>query len=740
MDCGARVTNKCGEGYQCQTSDDCQPQHTCVEYLFPVEGRFCAIVGSLRRPKPEYLSSINLGLQLKNVGKHNFQPEAFKSSLGDIIGMPQEAIRFLALTDEIGPYPGDPETSRARGLAEYRSSAFDYISGINASLVIFTERWELRLILERVENVLHMREVDGLPCFAGQASAALDQGTPTCSNITLLGPLDVLDQSIHTGVAGSNFLQKLNAKGMPVTSLSFISQQLPLISTTDQGPDIFYRPERLEFSQSIDYSSNTDEKGAAFWWAGELFPQSPAVILKDRHGRHIQDVTPDTQIAASLNEAEFPPSRNPVTKEIIQMHPTRIAGPSTKLYLQGEASFDRIYITSNMNNSKLYFTLEVNVYAGTVSVLESEPLQVRVRPEVVVVIPPPEVTNPVLILFAAGVVLVAAGFLLIRTCKARMWCRVPEKERRAGRTKVQPSSAPKLDTDKYESHDAAQEEAAEAQKAEEAAQAIAQVETKATPYRNIALDMDNYSELAARLPRPPQTKAVGQGMFYSGGESRERPLDGTLISSGAVTSAEHIFSHKATFASVAAIQKARQKIDGRNMQPQLSGRMPQGDTTRSHTEHEGELHSTYSALGVAPPQKRKKKGVMQRFFGASSGAEDGADSQYDFSQPIELRAASQNIRAGQFVPQGSSRRNAFVRQGSTSSVMSAGGMSEDDFGGSLEQIARGPLFQESSTGTGVAAALSDTGPPNKRAPRAALMRSASSRSVRAMDLPTVAEG
>ncbi len=744
VDCGARVSTKCAEGYRCQTSEDCASQHTCVEYLEPVEGRFCAVVSSLRRPKPEYLSSINLGLQLDGVGKHNFDPLVFRSALGSVIGMPAEAVRLVALTDEIGPYPGDPETGVRRQLAVHRSPAFDYISGMNASLVVFTERWELRLILQRLEHLLHMRVVKGMPCYAGKDPDAVSQGSVVCSNVTLNDALVQLNPDVNTGEEGSNMLQLMRAATMPnLKSLTFVAGQSPRISATDQGPDIFYRPERMEFRQKIDYSSNKDEKGQPFWWAGELFPQPAVVILRDRHGRHIQDVTPDTQVTASLNEQEFPPTRNPVTKEILKMNPTRIAGPSTKLYLQGEASFDRIYVTSQMNNSRIYFTLEVNTYAAGVSVLASDPLIVRVRPEIVEVIPPPEVTHPVLILFATGVVLAAAGFCLIRACKARMWCRVPEREKRAGKKKVQPSTAPKLETDNYETHDVEQEEADAAKAADAAAKAAAHVETKATPFKNIALDVNNYSELAARLPKPAQTKAVGEGMFYGGERGGENPADGTLVSASAVTSAEHIFSHHHAFASVAAVQNARSKIDNRGTDAQLSGRMPQGDTARSLGEHEGQLFSTYNALGVAPPKRKKKKSVMQRMFGSSK--DSGAEGEYDLEAPVQVQNPNQRARAGShssarpsLAGAGSSRRNAFVRQGSTVSVMSAGGMSEDDFGGSLEQIARGPLFQESG-GTGVSAEAGKAPQASGRPPKASLMRSASSRSVRGLDLPTVSE-
>ena len=748
VDCGSRVSNKCAEGFQCQTSDDCLLHYTCVEYLFPVEGRFCAIIGSLRRPKPEYLSSINLGLQFRGMGKHNFEPDSFRKAIGALVGMPQEAVRLVALTDEIGPYPGDPEALRERrALAEYRSSAFDYVSGMNVSMVVFTERWELRLILERLSNLLHMRVVEGKACYAGSSATATAQGTPICSNTTQLDDLEVLDRGVHMNENGSNLLQLLNAEGMPATSVRFLALQQATISTTDQGPDIFYRPERLEFARKLDYSSNTDGAGFPFWWAGELFPQAPVVILRDRHGRHIQDVTPDTQITASLNEAEFPPTRNPVTQEILQMNPTRIAGPSTKLYLQGEASFDRIYITSSMNRSRLFFALEINAYASTVPVLTSEPLVVRVRPKVTVVIPPPEVTHPALILFATGVLLGAAGFVLIRMCKARMWCRVPEREKRAGRTQVKPSTAPKLDTAKYEGHDAEKEQADAAEQAEAAAQAAAYVETKQTPFKNIALDMNNYSEFAARLPRPPQTKAVGEGMFYGGEAKQKQPSDGKLVSSGAVTSAEHVFSHKSTFASIAAIQKARQKIEGSTNtdESQLSGRMPQGDTARSHSEHEGELHSTYNALGVVPPPKKKKAGIMSRVFRGSSSKAD-AEGTYDLSQAVQVRSGQQQESAHRVVPQGSSRRNAFARQSSSASMMSAGGLSVEDYTEELEQIARGPLYKERDSGTGVfslnaqedvpPAASGTTAPP-----RPAMMRSASSRSVRGIHLPpTVSEG
>jgi hypothetical protein len=689
---------------------------------------------------------------LGKVGKHNFNPAAFKRALGSLIGMPEIALRFIAVTDDVGQYPGDPTAaSRSllqRELAESRSAVFDYVTSMNASLVVFSERWELRLILERLVNVLEMRvSGTGSPCYAGSAASRNLQGTPVCQNITLIPPTSQLSESVHHNASGQNLLQSIRAAGMLASFVAVLPDQAPVISSSDAGPDIFYRPAVLEFSQELDYSSNLDSAGETFWWAGERFPVAPVVLIRDRHGRHVEDVTPDTQITVSLNEAEFPATVNPVTKEIIRMNPTRIVGPSTKLYLQGEAAFDRIYISSTMNSSRLHFNLETNPFANDVPELKSAPLNVRVRPAVVVIIPPPVVTHPALILFGVGVVLVACLCCLVRVCKARMWCRVPESEKRGGRTKIKPSFEPQMETRNYATHDVEKETGDEEKAAVTAALEAQPIESKATPYKNNALDSENYSELVARLPKVAKTKAVGQGMFYIDKPSMANPSDGELVSSNAVTSAAHVFSHRAVFDSVAALEKARRKIEGTpGEDPQLSGRMPTGTTARSEGPGEGALSSIYNSIGVVLPKRRQKQGVMGRLFGRNRADDKGPHPEFDLMQPAEVCAVvvrpasggsnSRNRSVFQLGQQGSSRRNAIARQGSTSSLMSAGGISDDDFGGTLEQIARGPLCQDID-GTGIVQPSSSDSP---KRPRLALMRSASSMSVRNMNLPTVNEG
>ena len=687
VDCGARVRKQCEQGYKCSSSEDCGAQMSCVQYYGAVEGRYCNRITSLRYPFPAYRSSVSAGVVLAGMGKWNFVPLALRSGLATLLNVPVPAVRIITLDDVNLPYPGDPYTAGTR-VSRGEDTMNMYVTGMNATFTVFSEQWEVLMLQERLTHLLDMRvnmTRGGSPCYAGNAT--LRHGTETCPMpLSQRTPRQHLDSSVDSNLPGTNLIGLLAQLGPTPTSVSLLSSSPPTLGELDASPSAFYRPHHLDFATELSYANTSDVAGGEFWYTGEWFPQPPAVIIRDRHGRHITDVTTDTQITARMDPAEFPPKRDRESGEVVALNDVRVAGPVTAMYSGGISTFARIYVTAPVNTSSVYFVLENNQYASEVPWLASQPLLLVDRPQEVVIIPPPEVLHPVLVIFLVGCVMAAALFAMLRCCHLRMWCRVPVPEKRnVGGAKVTPSVDDALEKSKagqgpsYTPH-----EPGDSVESEHKSQVEVNVKALSPKFKNLALDVDSYSDLAARLPRAgAQSAALGVGTLLQGGAEDDGGggSRGRVRDPAAVAPPEAVVQHRETLDSIAAASSVLERLQGAESAAALTSRgIPTGETPRPESAGSIALAEAYSAIGTAPPKRRVKRSGLLRLFSSGSRASEGdPHGEFDLSAPAEKAEGGPSMppRLRPHSPDTGARR-MLRRQSSTSSVLSAGGLSTDE--------------------------------------------------------------